>query len=402
MSFIDYYKLLGVSSTSTEQEIKDAYRKLSKKFHPDLNEGDSFFSERFKEIQTAYETLIDKNKRKNYQQAYNSFNNKSDNTTNYNNSNSQGSNTENSPKPKKSMPTNRQKSNTKAIYFVILIVIAIIFGIIKGVAKKEIKEKAYSDLKENHDPPKTPTNAGTYDNNTIRQSQDPKIDFNSPAIISSNYPVGYYIVQATSSDRVYGHATPNPDALIDLYYNTRKEVYIQRVSNEYGFIDEGNGPTDKYWLPMNKLILVAKDEISFNSVRENEDYILTKLRKYTQEKTHYSERIPGDFSVTSRTYRNYSFDFKNKTLIISYTNYYSGHSEDIIQEEILFPVEDFKFPIREFESDKLIISSVNENIENKTPDQHYYSSSIFLDFRTRAETDLIKNLSNSFLKLRNA
>jgi curved DNA-binding protein CbpA len=66
MQFKDYYKTLGVSSTATLQEIKIAYRKLSKKFHPDINDGDKFFEERFKEIQEAYEVLSNSVKRNNY------------------------------------------------------------------------------------------------------------------------------------------------------------------------------------------------------------------------------------------------------------------------------------------------------------------------------------------------
>lgn len=62
----DYYYILGVKSNSTEKEIKSAYRKLSLKFHPDKNEGDKFFEERFKEINEAYEILGDIHKRKEY------------------------------------------------------------------------------------------------------------------------------------------------------------------------------------------------------------------------------------------------------------------------------------------------------------------------------------------------
>jgi len=59
----DYYYILGIESDATENDIKKAYRKLSVKFHPDMNKGDKFFENRFKEIQEAYETLSNKNKR---------------------------------------------------------------------------------------------------------------------------------------------------------------------------------------------------------------------------------------------------------------------------------------------------------------------------------------------------
>ncbi len=70
MVFKDYYKVLGVSLASTELEIKTAYRKLSKKFHPDVNDGDSYFEERFKEIQEAFEILGNPSKRTEYDLIY--------------------------------------------------------------------------------------------------------------------------------------------------------------------------------------------------------------------------------------------------------------------------------------------------------------------------------------------
>ncbi|KAK4242419.1 hypothetical protein C8A03DRAFT_40234 [Achaetomium macrosporum] len=62
----DYYKILGIEKTATEQEIKKAYRKLAIIHHPDKNPGDANAEARFKDISEAYETLIDPQKRERY------------------------------------------------------------------------------------------------------------------------------------------------------------------------------------------------------------------------------------------------------------------------------------------------------------------------------------------------
>lgn len=66
MEFKDYYATLGVSKTATEKEIKQAFRKLARKLHPDVNPGDKTSESRFKEINEAYEVLGDAEKRKKY------------------------------------------------------------------------------------------------------------------------------------------------------------------------------------------------------------------------------------------------------------------------------------------------------------------------------------------------
>lgn len=64
----DYYEVLGVSREATEDEIKKAYRKLARKYHPDVNKEDKDAAEKFKEINEAYEVLKDPEKRARYDQ----------------------------------------------------------------------------------------------------------------------------------------------------------------------------------------------------------------------------------------------------------------------------------------------------------------------------------------------
>lgn len=66
MAYIDYYKTLGISSSASQSEIKKAYRKLARKYHPDVNPNDATAEQKFKEINEAHEVLGNAENRKKY------------------------------------------------------------------------------------------------------------------------------------------------------------------------------------------------------------------------------------------------------------------------------------------------------------------------------------------------
>lgn len=74
MDYKDYYKVLGVSKTASQEEIKKSYRKLAVKYHPDKNKGDKASEDKFKEISEAYNVLSDPEKRRQYDELGSNWN----------------------------------------------------------------------------------------------------------------------------------------------------------------------------------------------------------------------------------------------------------------------------------------------------------------------------------------
>jgi hypothetical protein len=101
----DYYYILGLSRDASKVEIQKAYKKLSLKFHPDINNNDKFFEERFKEILEAYQTLSDEKKKIEYDAKLKNFQSKATSSSSQQtNQNANGNNTSNKTQ------TNQSKS----------------------------------------------------------------------------------------------------------------------------------------------------------------------------------------------------------------------------------------------------------------------------------------------------
>ncbi len=136
----DFYYILGTDSNCTAAEIKEAYRKLSKKFHPDLNQGDKYFENRFREITEAYEILNDPAKRFQYDNSLKKSKSKDNSGQNA------GRYHTGAPNPATKPKTRRSGS----AFLITLILVGLIFGIYlvesfistkKATLKKDIPVK---------------------------------------------------------------------------------------------------------------------------------------------------------------------------------------------------------------------------------------------------------------------
>lgn len=141
----EYYKVLGLKLGASQEEIKIAYRKLSKKFHPDLNGGDVFFEDRFKEIQEAYEKLNEISNNKNYS-----------NSTDNNQFHEQNSFTQKEKHAKKNQSppvTANKTSNRSGNKIIITVGIIILIAIIKVFIQEFIRKDAVEDLQNTYAQP---------------------------------------------------------------------------------------------------------------------------------------------------------------------------------------------------------------------------------------------------------
>jgi DnaJ-class molecular chaperone len=132
---INYYHILGVQKSSSEAEIKAAYKTLAKKYHPDKNSNNLEFEEKFKQINEAYQTLSNSTKKKNYDWETYKYSNdvntpkyhyNTSYTTNYHRNFSFGQFQQKEDPTKNQYRRNPQKGNVKFYILTFLMLVTII------------------------------------------------------------------------------------------------------------------------------------------------------------------------------------------------------------------------------------------------------------------------------------
>lgn len=161
---MDYYQILGIDRTASEKDIKLAYRKLAKKYHPDKNVGDKEAEERFKQITEAYNVLSNASHKAIYEFSDNSPNQPWVNTFTFEESLKNSKNRKNKPGTFDYNKSNKQKSNSKktrilagvSVFIIVVILGSIAYTMVNysskyyyGIGIEQYEEKQYSAALDN-------------------------------------------------------------------------------------------------------------------------------------------------------------------------------------------------------------------------------------------------------------
>lgn len=279
----EYYKTLGIPSDSTLEEVKIAYRKLSKKFHPDVNQGDKYFEERFKEIQEAYEKIVNEKIKEN---------------SNFNYTESTKTKTENKTQPSsdykkennKTKSDSPKKYNYSKIIFPALIIILI--AIFKPIIQKSIRENAERDLIKTYENPETFED--NYQNsNGNSQSTDSNLTLDS---ISSLQNVKYDSVVNNNVIEVENKATLNESKQ---WLLTKLNKYTTE-DNHYSEPSVVSFPTKSryynYYFTISDNNLVVTYSTEFSEIVVDEE--TKKLFRNTNDSDETIKRLAGKMTVT--------------------------------------------------------------------------------------------------------
>lgn len=333
----DYYKILGLTSNATQDEIRTAYRKLSKKFHPDVNQGDKFFEERFKEIQEAYEKLTDSEfktnydrQRKNGEANFNQSHQQYTQTEDKNNSKTSYSASSSQPKQQTTVKSN----NSLIIKIAIGVVIAILIGVLRG----SIRQSSIENAKESYRKELNNTN-----NSPIFTSTD-TVSFLPNTTTSNSISVD---TAATTIPANLENAQPTPSSFFE------------------------NSP---------------KEEIK--------NWLLKTLQENSQNRISCPERIGGMYSPCTH-YNDYEFKITDDYLIVKY-NY-----DDEYDKTVYIPFYDYKSIYgNEYGNDFSISTNSSTMYEiNKSDNSKRTTGYINIGFKNNAEINIIKKIESAFTRL---
>ena len=353
----EYYKTLGLTSDATIEDVKSAYRKLSKKFHPDVNQGDKYFEGRFKEIQEAYEKII---------------NEKAKETHNFNSKNSTKTQTSNDYK--KENEHNRSDTPKKYNFQKIVIpaLIIILITIFKPIIQKSIRENANRELN------KTYENSNTFENNNqnpdiVSESTDSNL---TPDSISLLQNIKYDSVNGKKVIEVENKATLNESKqwllsklnkyiIEQIHYSEPSTVTFSTKSRYYNYY---------YTILDNNLVITYNGEFSEIVVDEE----TKKLYRNSDLSDDTVKRLAGKMTVTAN---------KNFKIIIP-----------IKKIESIYFDEDKDY---NGNCDFSISTKKNEITEyNLTNNDKNYSSYFSFEFDCSKEENLGKRLNEAFFHIK--
>ena len=262
----DFYYILGVDANCTLNEIKDAYRKLSKKFHPDLNQGDEYFESRFREITEAYETLSDPYDRLQYDAALKKI---KSNTSNGGNQKQQYYNDQATNQQYQPPPTSFARRRFKGPGIgmsVALMLIALVFGVYvvesfsNSKARKVIPETvvvAAAVKSHKHHKKKHPFKDQTSDDSVKTKTKSIIIDPVKPIPVSSKPTVPVVSkppVATVSKPAVVNNKEPEPKG--NYIYATIVKANVTGVINMRRSDDYSSPVIEK--IPANSKVFVME------------------------------------------------------------------------------------------------------------------------------------------------
>lgn len=239
----NYYYILGISKDASEMDIKKAYRKLSLKFHPDKNDGDKFFEERFKEINEAYENLIDTNRRRMHDSILSGSNFKSpqNNTSNQTNKEQQQRKQESRRQKKKQFIKSKwiykQFSTTKIFLIIAFLMFGFILIEIKDDLSQTSSQLVLSDvfIKD-------------YDGNVYDIITFGELTWTKKNLDVTHFKNGDTILQAKNKEEWNEAGKSKTPAWRYLDYNP-KNGSIGKIYNGYAIIDYRGLAPDGYRIP---------------------------------------------------------------------------------------------------------------------------------------------------------